>query len=166
MNENPFGITKEEVLELAASKLANAFSDEKDLADIAEREIHLRVTEALSKNLMAKIDSFLNAEMTVLIQKEIIPVDVFGEKCGTPTTIRAALMERAKTFWDVKVDEKGNFSDWGGIPRHERLMKKILEEEFAKAVKDNASVIVAEFKKAITADCTKIVKQHIDNLIK
>lgn len=166
MNENPFGITKEEVLNLAAQKLADACADNEELESIAKEEIRLRVTEHLNSSLNRKMDEFLTAEMTALIQKEIIPVDVFGDKCGNPTTIRAALMERARIFWEVKVDREGKMEHYGGTPRHEHLMRKILDEEFAKAVKDNATVIVAEFKKAITADCTRIVKEHIDKLIK
>jgi hypothetical protein len=45
------------------------------------------------------------------------------------------------------------------------LMKKLLKDEFANAVKANAEVIVAEFKAALQADATKLVVEHIDKLI-
>lgn len=166
MNSNPFNITKEEVLELAATKLANQFVDEESLADLAEGNIRRAVDDLVKTKLDAAVEETLSKEMEVILSKEIIPRDIWGEPQGKPTTIRDQLAERARDFWQVKVDSAGKPSDWGGTPRHEVLMRKILAEEFDKSVRENATVIVAEFKKAILADSVKIVTEHINKLIK
>jgi hypothetical protein len=44
-------------------------------------------------------------------------------------------------------------------------MEQILKDEFAKAVKENAEVIVSEFKAALKVDASKLVSEHIDKLI-
>ncbi len=103
--------------------------------------------------------------MERLLRAEIVPIDMWGEKTGSPTTIRDQLAERAKRFWEVKVNENGTESSWGGTPRSHALMATIMKDEFAKAVKENAEVIIAAFKTAITDDSVRLVTGHIDKLI-
>lgn len=163
--ENPFGITREEVLELAAKKLVDAYGGDPDLSESAERMIRERVKELFESGLKARIDSFLDAEMKKIVGEEIAPVNIWGEREGQPTTIRAELAKRAQNFWNVRVDENGRESSYGGSERSKVLMQQILKDEFANAVKANADVIVAEFKAALKVDATKLVTEHIDKLI-
>lgn len=162
----PFEITKEEVLELAAQKLADNYGDNGELADAATTRLRERIEEIIKTGIASRVDAFLDAEMRELLSKEIIPLTMWGEKAGEPTTLRDVLHKRALEFWDVRVDKDGRKSDWGGTPRHEHLMSKILQDEFAQAVKQNASTIVAAFKQALLADSKKLVEQHINALIK
>lgn len=166
MNETPFNITRDELLNLAADKLADQIGDTSELYSKAESEISKRISVLFAEGLKTKVDEFLTEEMSKIVSQEIVPVNIYGEREGQPTTIRATLAARAKEFWDVRVDDSGRPSSYGGEPRHQQLMKRILQDEFAKSVKQNADVIVAEFKKAIKADCTKLVSEHIDKLIK
>lgn len=167
MNENPFNITREEVLELAAQKLADSVAAESDLHDTATTKIRERVETVVSTIAKSVIEQVLTKEMEALLSKEIMPVDLWGEPTGKkPTSIRDQLTERAKDFWNTSVDESGKESSWGGRPRYEQLFKKIVNEEFCKAVKDNVEIIVGEFKQALKADAATITAKHIDELIK
>lgn len=158
-------ITKEELLDLAASKLADQYGEMSDIESRVHQRIEQRIAAYFSEHIKAKIDEFLNAEMGRIVNQTINPVDIWGDKTGAPTTIRAQLAERAKTFWEVKVGEDGRESAYGGEPRHTRLMKQISNEEFTKAIKANAEEIVGAFKVALTADASKLVAEHIDKLI-
>lgn len=158
-------ITKEDVLELAATKVADTYFDQSEIESSVHKIVEQRVAEYIGKGLQARIDKFLDEEMSKLLAQEITPVDIWGEKAGKPTTIRAQLAERARVFWDVCVDKDGKESSWGGEPRHAHLMKRIAKEEFEKAVKSNADVIVGQFKEALKADAAKLVAEHIDKLI-
>lgn len=163
--ENPFGITREEVLNLAAQKLVDAYGGDPDLSETAERMIREKVTEAFANRLNRRIDEFLTAEMAKLLGQEIVPVNIWGDREGTPTTIRAELAKRARDFWNVRVDKDGRESSYGGSERSKVLMGQILKDEFSNAVKENAEVIIAEFKSALKVDATKLVTEHIDKLI-
>lgn len=164
--QTPFEITKEEVLELAAKKLVDESFNGCELHDSANALLKKRVEEIVADGLKTKVDEFLTREMNELLSKEIFPVDIWGDKVGKPTTVRAQLHERAKAFWDVKVNDEGREVSYGGEPRHTVLMKKILKNEFANAVKANSDVIVAAFKKALKDGTTDIVSRHIDGLIR
>lgn len=162
----PFDITREEVLNLAAQKLVDAYGGDPDISEKAEEIIRSKVGEMFSEtSIRTRIDECLTAELEKLLSQEIVPVDIWGQREGSPTTIRAILSDRARKFWDVPVNSEGREITYGGTPRHKRLMEEILKDEFAKAVRDNANVIVSEFKAALKVDATKLVTEHIDKLI-
>lgn len=165
MDNAPFNITREEVLGLAAQKLVDVYCGDPDLSETAERMIKDKVNEAFASKLSRRIDEFLTAEMERLLGQEIVPVNIWGERDGKATTLRAAIAERARIFWDVKIDGDGRECSYGGQPRSRALMEKILKDEFANAVKSNADLIIGEFKAALKTDATKLVTEHIDKLI-
>lgn len=164
----PFEITKEEVLELAANKLVDAhYNSDENLSERAEKIIRNRVCELFSEtHIKGKIDKALSDELEKLLGTEIIPVDIWGQRDGKPTTIRAQLADRAQRFWEVRISDDGRESSYGGTPRCEVLMKKLLKDEFEKAVASNAEVIVAEFKKALTTSGHKVVTEQIEKLVR
>jgi hypothetical protein len=161
----PCEITKDELLDLTATKLADQFSDLPEITERAQNLIGERVKELFESSLKNKIDAFLVGEMEKLISQEIHPVDMWGEKTGKPTTIKAQLAIRARDFWDLKVDEQGKESSYGGQPRHQYLLKKVAREEFEKAVRENIEEMVSAFKEAVRADAVKMATEHIDKLI-
>lgn len=165
MNTIPFEITREEVLNLAAQKLVDAYCGDPDLSNSAETMIRSKVKELFENGITKKIDEILTTETEKLLSQEIVPVDIWGERVSKPTTIRAQLAQRAREFWDVKVNKDGREESWGGTPRSKMLMQEILKDEFSKAVKENADVIIAVFKTALKADATKLVTEHIDKII-
>lgn len=163
--ENPFGITREEVLELAANKLVADYCDPEHLSQTANRKIEDQIKKMFEEKLKSRIDAFLKEEMQKIVSTEIIPVNIWGEREGTPTTIRASLAKRAHEFWNTKVDKDGRESGWSGEERSKVLMKTMMQEAFTVAVKENIDVIVAQFKEALKADAAKVTAAHIDKLI-
>lgn len=180
--QNPWGITREEVLNLAADKLLAAYDGRHDTDDGSEYSLHesllTRLEKMISASLketMAKeypkgmgniIEARLTEEMERIINTEYVPVNLWGEREGKPTSIRASILERARVYWDTKVSADGRPSDYGGKPRHEHLFAKLVEEEFAKAVSQNITNIVGALKDALKADAVKTVTEHIDKIIK
>lgn len=165
MDLSTLGITKDDVLNLAAQRLVEAYAPEHDVAEMVDAEIKRRVREHVEKRLERAIDATLNAAMEKILGDEIIPCTIWGERTGKPTTIRAALADKARDFWDVRVERDGRITTYGGKPRHEYLMEQILKDKFAEAVKENATTIIAAFKAAVTADAQKMVAEHINKLI-
>lgn len=165
--DNPFGITREEILDLAAAKLADDAASEEYVGDRVQRLINERVKEAVSVALEGKVEEVLSREMESILRETITPVNIWGERAGSPTTLRDALAERARVFWDVNVDKDGKPTDsrYNGKPRHEHLLSKLLDEAFKKAVAQNAETMVETFKAAAKADLAKVTAAHIDKLI-
>lgn len=162
----PFEITKEEVLNLAAQKVADEYAADSDLHDTVHKICRDRVKEIVKNGLVKKVDEFLVAEMTKILNQQINPVDIWGDRTGAPTTIREQLSKRAQEFWNVRVDAEGKPSSYGGEERFKHLFKQIVAKEFGEAVKANCDTIVAGFKKALLVDAVKITTANINRLIK
>jgi len=115
--------------------------------------------------LTERFDQFPTEQLSKLVDQKFIPVDMWGEAKGEPTTIREVLSQRAREFWDLSVDEQGRPSSWGGTPRHQKVYADCVRQEFEKAIKDNCTIIVASLKQAILDDAIKITTEHINRLI-
>lgn len=167
MNDNPYGITREEILNLAAQKVANDFCAEETIEGQVEKLLQSRIATAIAANLAHRIDAFLDGEMAKLMATEICPVDIWGAKTGNPTTLRAALAARAKTYWDERVDESGKPStSYSAKPRHEFVFRKIANDEFNKAIRQNVEGVIGAFKDAVATDLKASVEKQINELIK
>ena len=112
-------------------------------------EVEHQVKTALEKTLNAKVDQALNDALHTALEAEIQPVNIFGEREGKPTTIRAALHERAKNFWNEKVDSKGEKSNYGGRPRWEHILSIMTAKEFESAIKQDVINVAAAIKDSV-----------------
>ena len=164
--QNPYGITREEILDLAAQKVADQIADHDTVERGALNRIEDQIKNLFESGLNKRIDEFLTKEMDRLMGIEICPVDIFGEKTGKPTTIRQVLSERAKDFWEVKVDKHGKMESWGGTPRWKHAFDQFAEKAFSEAIKQNSETIIQGFKAAMKADTCKRVEEYINRFIK
>lgn len=129
-------------------------------------EVTKRVNAALSKRLDASIERAINETMEKALDSDIQPVNVWGEKTGKPTSIRAALHERARGFWQEKVDNKGEKSSYGGRPRYEHVLSMITAKEFDSAIKQNIVNIASAIKDAVRADFYAQVDAKLNEFFK
>jgi len=95
-----------------------------------------------------------------------VPIDIYGERAGNPTTLRDIIKDKALKFWDEKVNEEGKVSGWGGRPRHEHLYGKVVRDEFEKAIRANVKEVVAAFKAKMKHHFANLTEKHIEDMIK
>jgi hypothetical protein len=163
---NLLGFTPEQLLDLAAEKVADQYLDREGVTWRVEQVLEARVKDAVGKGLNEKIDALLTAEMEKILGEEIVPMNIWGERQGSPTTIRNQIAERARTFWEERVNKDGKLETYGGQPRHEHLIRKIVNEEFSAAIKQNVVAVVSAMKIAAKAHAEQITNEALDNLIK
>lgn len=163
MSDNPFGITRNEILQLAAQKIIDAY----DLSpgDMIREQVQSMVKAQVEPVLREEIERAMRAEIEHILSAKITPVDMWGDKTGPETTIREQLAKKARQFWDEKVDAKGALSSYGGEPRHTWVVRQVLKEEFDQAVKTNAAEVVKEFASALKVQGSKLVAEHISKLV-
>lgn len=145
--DNPFGITKEDVLNLCAERLIGQIDD-----SISENVLNLvraRVNESVAKQVQDAISKALDSELQRLLEARITPVDMWGDPTGEATTIRDQLHKRAVTFFNEKVDNEGRPTSYGGYPRYQRIYADLANTAFSKAVKDNIETIAAAVKTSV-----------------
>lgn len=159
---------EEQLINIAAEKICDQFCETERVSERVSQIISQRMNEIFGEKLKTKIDEFLTEEMTKIVQTEIAPVNLWGEKVGEPTTIKNALAERARDFWNQKVNNEGKATsdNYYSKPRHEYLFGKIVNEEFAKAVSQDTVNIVGALKIALKDNMTKTLDDKLNELIK
>jgi hypothetical protein len=171
-----FDINPKDVLELAAQKVADrVLGDYGDLSEFAESriedEINKVITDELRKSLAETIDAKLTAELEEILKREIVPVDLWGEATGEPTTLRDQLYKRALHYWDEKVEPDRNsrgryrVTSYGGQPRHKVVFKDVVQEAFEDAIRANITELVKSFRDALKQDAYKAAVEHIDKIV-
>jgi hypothetical protein len=140
--------------------------DHDRIADQIHNEAMNLVGKALEKDLNRAVEKTLNTIMEKALDTEVSPVNVWGEREGEPTTIRAALHNRAKAFWQEKVDAKGEKTSYGGRPRYEHVLSIITANEFDSAVKQNIVNVAGAIKDAVRADFYKAVDAKLNDFFK
>ena len=163
MSDNPFGITRDEILNLAAQKIIDAHDESP--WDMIRETVQSMVKAQVDPILRSAIDDAMRAEIEHILSAKITPVDMWGDKTGPETTIREQLAKKARQFWDEKVDAKGALSSYGGEPRHTWVVRQVLKEEFDQAVKTNAADVVKEFAAALKTRGSELVAEHITKLV-
>lgn len=151
---------------IVAQAVNELLGDNGDLFDRASHEISSRVDAALAKGLDGVIEKTINEIMEKALDTEIAPVNVWGEREGNATTIRAALHERARNFWSEKVDKEGKASSYGGQPRYEHVLSIITAKEFDSAIKQNITDIAGAMKDAIRKDFYEQVDGKLNEFFK
>jgi len=162
INMEALGISSDDIMDRAAQKIADEVMDHERVRDLADNYIRAQVDEIIGKRLESQIEATLSEVMGSILNEEVTPRNIWGEKQGKPTTIRAALSERAKDFWQVKVNKEGKPSDsYGSMPRHQWLMERTVKGEFESAIKANIDEVVDGFKAAMREDAGKWIATHI-----
>ena len=132
-------------------------------AIVAEATLRLveKFEDQIRREVQAKVGLAIEAQVNAIVEdaltKVFTPVDEFGDPKGEPTTVKAILSKKAKSFLEEKVDMYGKTGNTYGAkqPRAEYLLGKLFEEALdhtakreieaiAKQAKEKAHVKVAE----------------------
>ncbi len=164
-----FKIDKKELLELAATKLAEMHYNEQQDYDWIKKYVNKEVYDLLNKRVNAAIDKSLSDLMPEILNTKVSPVNIWGEKSGEAKTIKDLLHEKAKNYWDETVDEKGK--PCGGyssskITRSQFLMGEQLKEEFNNAITKNIQSVIAAMKDSLQEGMMRQAKYLIDASLK
>lgn len=157
-------ITKEEILEVISSKIIKNY--EELIYTKIEEYLHGIINDGVKSLIIEKTDSILEGEIKEVLSREIEPVNQWGEKIGNKTTLRELVNQNASEFWTTYVDSNGKPTKYRGEPRYKFILKDELKNQFSKAIEQNLTGIVNEFKKALKDDSQKYVEAYIDKIIK
>lgn len=169
-------IDPKDVMELAAQKVADQVLEHyDDLAATAESRIEALINSVIDDQMCSSmrdgIDEKLAQEMEKVLQQKIVPVDMWGDSTGTPTTIRDQIHKRALEYWEEKVEPDRNntgryrVTSYGGTPRHKLVFQDVAKAAFDEAMKANINELVKAFRDAMKKDAFKAANEQIESII-
>ena len=159
-------LNAEQIIEQAANRLADEAYENVNALEMLEAEISRRIDKFLDERSKQIMEEVLRSEMEGLMQRKFQPVNKWGESKGGPTSLREELQKRAEEFWQVKVDNKGEPSNYGGKPRHQHMFEAIAKDQFADAIRTNIEDVIAGFRDALRKDAGQMLGEHIERFIK
>lgn len=160
-------VTQQEVVDLAATKLADSIGDTEHIYSTARQMIEKKVTEMVNGRLKVNVDEFLQKELNRIADAEFERLTEFGEPTGKKISIRSILAEQSKNYWTQKVNCEGKPSDgYGGKERFKWFIETALKSEFENAISTNAKVVVDEFAVQLKDAGSQLVQSNIQKLFK
>ena len=141
-------LNAEKIIEQAASRLADEAFDSVNALEMLESEISRRIDKFLNERSKSLMEETLQKAMADIMTREILPVNEWGERTGTKTTLRDEMQRRAQEFWAVNVDNKGTPTSYGGKPRHQHMYEKIASDVFAREIQTNIESVISGFRDA------------------
>lgn len=135
-----FGITKEEIVALAATKLVNELLDSSDYDDLygllehTFEKLVLKEFNVVQDNvtLVQKVTALVNNRLDTLIDelfsKPFQPIDTWGQKSGDPVTISDLVKTTLEKMLYEKVDYN-NKPSYNGTPRIKKYLVEATETE-------------------------------------
>lgn len=169
-------IDPKDVLELAAQKVASAILAEHDdlyetVTNRIEAFVNSVVTDEVRQSMVETIDAKMAEETEKVLAAEIVPLNIWGEAKGEPTTLRDQIHKRALEYWEEKVERDRNNtgrykpSSYGGTPRHKLVFQDVAQIAFEDAMKANVTEMVRAFRDAMRKDVAAVAVKHIDSII-
>jgi hypothetical protein len=164
-------IDKKELLELASAKLAQMhYEEEQDYQWIATR-VDNEIQDVIHSRVNKAIDDALNDLLPKILTDKITPVNVWGETAGKPGTIKDILQDKALSFWNQKVDNRGLPCTYGNAKtRAQRLVQQEAAQAFEDAMheemKNHFEGIVKQLKESLRENAIKDVDSMLQKLIK
>lgn len=162
------GITREDVIERTAQVLADqTYDSEESVYDAAMTLIRERVDKVFNDRAAAAIDTILREAGEGIMRRIIQPVDMWGDKTGPEKTFAELFSDKAANFWSTKVKEDGAPStSYGAKSRAEWMARKVIGDEFEKAVKQHFTDIAGALKDAMRDDLQERIDEHLCKIIK
>lgn len=112
-------------------------------------QVQSLVNEAVAKNIEDAVEKHLTDAFSKALDESISPVNTWGEPTGETATLKVMIHNRAREFWNEKVDGAGKRSQYGGQPRHEKMLGDVMREEFTTAISQNIVNIAGALKDSV-----------------
>ena len=168
-----FGVSLEELRDLAVNRLVEGVTSEHDLTTAVKAAVERHVKELYADLIEKKVGEALDVALHQMLDAQVTPVDIFGEPTGEPTTIRDTLVARTKGFWTDLVDSDGKLpkevTAWNRgkfQTRAQWMIGKMAADDFAEHVKDHSIEILTVLKGKLLEDGKKSLEHHLNRLIK
>lgn len=146
--------------------------EENQVLEAIVREASCRLIDKydldLRRIVQDRVAGAIEAQVNTIVEDALIkvftPVDEFGDPKGEPTTVKAILAKKAKSFLEEKVDNSGKaqVSHYQSLkPRVEYLIGKLFEEALDHSAKSEIKKIADQAKEKAHLEVAKLIVAQI-----
>jgi hypothetical protein len=135
---------REHVIRQAAQNLITNYDGE------IRYELEKKLGELVTATMRDKLDAEVGRLIREAIDGSIQPTDEFGQPKGPPTTLRGLIVANARAWFDEKVNDHGDRSQYGNRTRTAHLVQHHVDEAMRGALKKEIDAITEGVRKSLT----------------
>jgi len=155
-------IDKSRIEDAVINQVATEFVNEESLSARIRDEVNKRVDRLFKDKAEAHINDAVNKAIRNGFDREYCRVNTWGEREGTPTTIRKELEKLIGDYWNTKVDRNGKPDTGYGdnkLTRAEWVMAQMVADDFKGSMKQHVVNIAGALKDGLRQELHKTVNQ-------
>lgn len=140
---------------------------DESITSMVSKSLREKIDSKVTNLMNDKIDTMLTDAVKSTLDESITPVNTWGEKVGETTTLKAVIHERARDFWNTKVNKDGAPSQYSSSkPRWEHLLGEELRGAFSDAIKKDMVNIAGSLKDAVRSDFYGAIDKGLNDIFK
>jgi len=155
-------IDKTRIEDAIINQVAAEFVNEENLSTRIRDEVNKRIDRLFKDKAEAQIGEAINEAIRSGFDREYCRVNSWGEREGSPTTIRKELEKAIGDYWNTKVDRNGKPDTGYGdnkLTRAEWVMAQMVAADFKDTMKQHVVNITAHLKDGLRDELHKTVNQ-------
>ena len=159
-------IDQSKIEEAVAQEVADRLVGDDDLYSRVQRAVDARINELFKQAADAQIKAAIDAAIAKGFEQEYCRVNSFGQREGTPTTIRAELEKQIGGYWNTKVDKQGKPSSGYGaeLTRAEWMMTQLVAADFSGEMKQHVINLGGSFKDKLRSELHETVNKLLSEV--
>jgi hypothetical protein len=151
------------------AEVADRIIGEDELFERVRKAVDSRISQLFKDQADAQIRAAIDAAILNGFEREYVRVNSWGEKEGSPTTIRKELEKVIGNYWNEKVDTKGAKSSYPSdrdLTRAEWIMAKMVADDFNGHMKQHVVNVGAALKDQLRASLHGTVNELLSGVFR
>ena len=162
-------LNQERIEAAIVSEVADRIIGEDELFERVRKAVDTRISALFKDHADAQIRAAIDAAILNGFDREYTRVTSWGEREGQPTTIRKELEKVIGSYWNEKVDSKGNRSTYASerdLTRAEWLMAKMVADDFNGHMKQHVVNVGGALKDQLRASLHGTVNELLSGVFR
>lgn len=162
-------LNQERIEAAIVSEVADKIIGEEELFERVRKAVDTRITQLFKDQADAQIRSAIDAAILNGFEREYTRVNSWGEREGSPTTIRKELEKVIGNYWNEKVDSKGQKSSYPSerdLTRAEWIMAKMVADDFNGQMKQHVVNVGGALKDQLRLSLHGTVNELLSGVFK
>lgn len=130
-------LNQERIEAAIVTEMADRIAADEGFSQRIQTAVDNRISELFQEHADTQIRNAIDAAIKEGFDREYTRVNGWGEREGSPTTIRKELEKVIGNYWNQKVDKNGKPSTYSELTRAEWLMSKMVADDFNGQMKQH-----------------------------
>lgn len=156
-------IDQDRIEKAVVQQVVDYFAEEGKIYETIRKGIADRIDKIFAEQAAEMVRKITDDAVMNGFERQYQKVDKWGNKIGSPTSVKKELERLVGNYWSDRVDQKGEPTDssYNTMSRAEYLMTKICAADFSATMQSHALSVAGALKDGLRNQLAK----HMDNML-